>query len=772
MSNYEVLPVIPPFTVLSVVSDPPEEIPYNVRMLGAPLEWAETKGAGIKVAVIDTGATPHPDLKYAAMLDFGGSGDPKDYKGHGCIAPGDYILTSYCGLQTIENFFEQVQGVAHFLHDGSVVKEVGKQNIFTVASDQEGNTVRGRIVAVHKLPYRGLVYEVTTNVEKLTLTPWHPVYVFDGQTIGKKRADELNVDDNILLACGQVSLTEEYKKVPFKTYWKCKHCGHEARGGKRKYCRKCNAKNWNEGPTVEYICLDEELAYFLGLIMSDGHVMKGSQSIEFSNNDLSLMREFERLSLKLFGKKAYYYDTGRTGRFRARIHDRDVYNLVEYLGITVGNKSKVKKVPYLITKSPRSVIMAFVAGYLDGNGNINRKFRDKYYLRLITGSRHFADELFLLLRTLGIGCRLSEQKGESLRGKYITWVITMELVDEVAKYLKSERFTTKIKEGSVTSSKFRKTAKVLDIKQVNYEGYMYDLTVDGYHNYIANGMVVSNTHVAGTVAANGKIKGVAPEVELYSLKVADASGRLSVKAIARALYWCRDNKVDVVNMSLGGPQDIQEIKAACQACYDSGIILVASAGNYGAEFGVLYPAKYPTTIAVAAVDIHKIHPGWSAIGKELDVAAAGVQVWSTWLEGKYALLDGTSMAAPAITGAVALLQSKALIRFGKKLTPDQVRLLLQIYAEDVGVRGPDDRYGFGVFSFGRFNEDENVTKPVKTIEMKIGQKEYYVDGVKKEMDVAPFIQNNRTFVPVRFVAEGLGGKVDWIKEERKVKISL
>lgn len=62
------------------------------------------------------------------------------------------------------------------------------------------------------------------------------------------------------------------------------------------------------------------------------------------------------------------------------------------------------------------------------------------------------------------------------------------------------------------------------------------------------------THVAGIIAANGRIKGVAPEVELYCLQVARPEGGLSTDAIAKALYWCRDNGIDVVNMSLGGSE--------------------------------------------------------------------------------------------------------------------------------------------------------------------------------------------------------------------------
>jgi hypothetical protein len=153
----------------------------------------------------------------------------------------------------------------------------------------------------------------------------------------------------------------------------------------------------------------------------------------------------------------------------------------------------------------------------------------------------------------------------------------------------------------------------------------------------------------------------------------------------------------------------------------------------------------------------------------LDVAAAGVQVWSTWLNGNYALLDGTSMASPHITGAVALIQAKAMIRYGKKLTPDQVKMLLQIDSEDLGDKGPDELYGFGVFSFGRFDQSERIPNKLK---MTIGSTQCQVNGQLKQMEVAPFLQNDHAFVPVRFISEELGGKVDWIQDNQEIDIEL
>lgn len=275
------------------------------------------------------------------------------------------------------------------------------------------------------------------------------------------------------------------------------------------------------------------------------------------------------------------------------------------------------------------------------------------------------------------------------------------------------------------------------------------------------------THCAGIIAANGNIKGVAPAVELYTVKIFSDSGGTSSATIIQALDWCRENGIDVVSMSFAGPYDDLGVRQAIKRCYDADITLVAAAGNFGRDYGVMFPAKYSEVISVAAVDINKTPADWSAYGMELELAAAGVEVYSTYLGGQYALLSGTSMACPHITGACAILQAKAKRRLGHKLTPEQIRAALNLYAEDMGAPGRDERYGCGVFSFGRFDRSDTIQHQV---EMVIDQKVYMVDGQPKTMDVAPYLNEGRTMVPARFLAEALGATVEWDEVQQKVTV--
>lgn len=268
-----------------------------------------------------------------------------------------------------------------------------------------------------------------------------------------------------------------------------------------------------------------------------------------------------------------------------------------------------------------------------------------------------------------------------------------------------------------------------------------------------------STHVCGTICADGKIMGVAPDVELYTAKVLDDTGGGDDITITEGIYWAIQKDVDVINLSLGGKQPQTKVHNAIKFAVDNGIIVVCAAGNSG-EAWMAYPAKFPETIAVVAIDKDKQWPDFSSVGEEVELAALGVDVLSTYLNGQYAILRGTSMAAPHITGAIALMQAKAKKRFGRKLNLQEMRLALHIYAEDIGEPGKDVKHGFGVFSFGRFEKEEYVRPK---LQLEIGSNIYYKDGLKRQMDTEPIIDaKNRTLVPVRFIAQEYGAKVTFI----------
>ena len=212
------------------------------------------------------------------------------------------------------------------------------------------------------------------------------------------------------------------------------------------------------------------------------------------------------------------------------------------------------------------------------------------------------------------------------------------------------------------------------------------------------------THVAGTIAAVNNdigVVGVGPQIWLYAVKVLDRSGSGWLSDIIEGLDWCINNKIQVVNMSLGAPSDNLSFHTAIISAYNAGIVLVAAAGNNGPYGGVDYPGKYMETIAVSAVGQDSAEnlylASFSSTGPEVDLAAPGVNIKSTYNDGYYKLLNGTSMATPHVTGAAALVISTPYDPNGNGVwEPHEVVGKLKATAENLGL--PSYQQGAGLVS--------------------------------------------------------------------------
>jgi subtilisin family serine protease len=212
------------------------------------------------------------------------------------------------------------------------------------------------------------------------------------------------------------------------------------------------------------------------------------------------------------------------------------------------------------------------------------------------------------------------------------------------------------------------------------------------------------THVAGIIAArlNGRgVAGAAPKVLLYAVRVLDASGGGYVSDVAKGIVEATkgpddvagtDDDADVISMSLGGP-DSSVLYDAVKYAYSYNVTLVAAAGNEGASQPSC-PACYPEVIAVGAVDSNYRVPGWS--NRNPDVVAPGVDILSTWPRNRYVYASGTSMACPHVSGTVALIQALRLAAGLRKLTPSEIKNVLASTAIDLGARGYDELYGYGL----------------------------------------------------------------------------
>lgn len=199
------------------------------------------------------------------------------------------------------------------------------------------------------------------------------------------------------------------------------------------------------------------------------------------------------------------------------------------------------------------------------------------------------------------------------------------------------------------------------------------------------------THCAGTIAAaiNGQgVVGVAPEADLFAVKVLENSGQGNWSFLIAGLAWCVKNQIRIASMSLGGNGAPLALQVMCEAAFKSGVLLVAAAGNTGAS--VTHPAKYKPVIAVTAIDSANQPAGFSAKGPEVELCAPGVGVLSTIPGGGYGKLNGTSMACPHVAGAAAVAWGAH--RFASNV---QIWNLLASTADNLGLPGWDAIFGYG-----------------------------------------------------------------------------
>jgi len=201
------------------------------------------------------------------------------------------------------------------------------------------------------------------------------------------------------------------------------------------------------------------------------------------------------------------------------------------------------------------------------------------------------------------------------------------------------------------------------------------------------------THTSGTALADagsdGKgIYGVAPEAGLYAYKVCGGGGCYT-DDIAAAIDYAGNHGAEVVSMSLGGDSQSSLIADAIDRNKDN-ILFVAAAGNDGPGLKTMdYPGADPDVVGVGAIDSGLVVPDFSSRGvndtsfqeghKYVEVAAAGVDVLSTWNDGGYNTISGTSMSTPHVSGFAARSWASGVADLnGNRITaPDEVRTYIK-----------------------------------------------------------------------------------------------
>ncbi|SIR08866.1 subtilisin [Haladaptatus litoreus] len=221
-----------------------------------------------------------------------------------------------------------------------------------------------------------------------------------------------------------------------------------------------------------------------------------------------------------------------------------------------------------------------------------------------------------------------------------------------------------------------------DLDNVGYgKGFGYSTWEDG------NG---HGTHCAGIAAAENDgqgIKGVAPDATLHAGKVLSDSGSGSFSDIAAGVEWTANQGFDVASMSLGGSSGSYTLQDACNYANNSGVFVVAAAGNSGpCSYCVGYPAVYDSVMAVSSTNSSDGLSSFSSTGPEIEIAAPGSNINSTYPGGGYNTLSGTSMACPHVAGAAGVLMAAGYSNSG-------ARSQLKSTAENIGLSSNESGSG-------------------------------------------------------------------------------
>lgn len=237
---------------------------------------------------------------------------------------------------------------------------------------------------------------------------------------------------------------------------------------------------------------------------------------------------------------------------------------------------------------------------------------------------------------------------------------------------------------------------ILDSGLNNHSELRTEYIRDGYNSIDPNNQPLDDfghgTFITGVIAATYNDKGfigVAPDAEIYPVKVLNKYGVGDIEDVVRGIEWCIENDIDIINMSFAVSKDHSILKNAIQSALNAGIFIVASGKNSSGGI-VGYPASYEDVISVTAIDRDLNIADTSPQGK-IDYSAPGVDIVTITHDGKYQYFSGNSIATPFITGLIALL-----LQSNKEVSNKNIMNVLKPYVKDLGTKGPDDVYGKGM----------------------------------------------------------------------------
>ena len=233
-------------------------------------------------------------------------------------------------------------------------------------------------------------------------------------------------------------------------------------------------------------------------------------------------------------------------------------------------------------------------------------------------------------------------------------------------------------------------------------------TNDGY-NFLDNNTDINDTQYHGTMVSGIIADCTSSNVKVMPLKVNGESGSGKLSDVNRAIYYAIEHNADVINMSLSAVDSkhtLTILDDAIDEAVSKGIVVVVAAGNQASDTADRYPANKNNVLTITSVDSSDKIAENANTGADVDFALPGVLILAPYK--RLMMVDsGTSLAAPHAAAAAALLKS-----WCKHLNQDQVVDILKQYSVDLGAKGFDNTYGWGMINLSKFNVNAAPPEPV------------------------------------------------------------
>lgn len=335
------------------------------------------------------------------------------------------------------------------------------------------------------------------------------------------------------------------------------------------------------------------------------------------------------------------------------------------------------------------------------------------------------------------------KKSEENIIKYNSWGIEHLGIDKYAKYLKEENIenivTIAVIDSGIDYNHPIFEDKLLDSGYdfVNNDDNPYDDNIQGH-----------GTHVAGIIADSIR---ELDNIKIMPIKSLDSIGIGTISSLGNSIRYAIDSDVDIINLSLGLNSGIHSklIEELILEAVSNGIIVVNAAGNSNSNTMDLCPSHIDEAIIVSSIDINNNKAYTSNYGPNIDVAAPGVNIYSSIPGGDYIYKSGTSMAAPYISVIAAMLKLS-----NPELTPLEIENLIKKYSVDIGEEGEDWYFGSGVPN-------------MKLALPKVDLENIEFDNTEINLDIGNYFELNIEYYPENFINDS---EVKWESSDNEVAV--